>query len=106
MLGRFSVDILHLIAFVHLLNLIIAEGLERKSLDALLKGRYPQCVMTSYPDVIHLELTPEGPRAADVFFFDVSDATAACLLLEIGGWGLVQAYKTQQDAARFEHLQP
>jgi hypothetical protein len=49
-----------------------AEALERKSLDELLKARYPRCVQTSYPDVIHLELTPDGPRAADVFFFDVS----------------------------------
>eukprot|EP00877_Chromochloris_zofingiensis_P008596 jgi/Chrzof1/3990/Cz13g16090.t1 len=72
----------------------IAERLERKALDALLKARYPSCCKHHYPDVIHLELPSSNTTwPGDVFFFDYG--VVCC-------WGLSQLQEQEivQSIAR------
>jgi hypothetical protein len=51
----------------------ISESLDRKTLEPAIKAAYPNPVLHSYPDVIHLKHPVEDSKlGGDVFFFDVS----------------------------------
>jgi len=61
----------------------LAEGLDRKKVEALLKARYPKLEIHTYQDVVHATPHLDDPNSGDIFFFDVRRARGALM----GGFG-------------------
>jgi hypothetical protein len=58
----------------------LAEGLDRKKIEALLQAKYPKLEIHTYQDVVHATPHLDDPTSGDIFFFDVS-------LCQISGTG-------------------
>ncbi|WIA14005.1 hypothetical protein OEZ85_002566 [Tetradesmus obliquus] len=48
----------------------VAEGLDRKKIEALLKAKYPKLETHTYQDVVHATPKLDDPNSGDIFFFD------------------------------------
>jgi hypothetical protein len=49
----------------------LAEGLDRKKIEALLSAKYPKLEIHTYQDVVHATPHLDDPTSGDIFFFDV-----------------------------------
>lgn len=49
----------------------LAEGLDRKKIESLLKAKYPKLEIHTYQDVVHATPHLDDPTSGDIFFFDV-----------------------------------
>lgn len=48
----------------------LAEGLDRKKVEALLRAKYPKLEIHTYQDVVHATPHLDDPTSGDIFFFD------------------------------------
>eukprot|EP00879_Flechtneria_rotunda_P003970 GHRR01004210.1.p1 GENE.GHRR01004210.1~~GHRR01004210.1.p1 ORF type:complete len:437 (+),score=141.40 GHRR01004210.1:141-1451(+) len=48
----------------------VAEGLDRKKIELLLKAKYPKLETHTYQDVVHATPKLDDPNSGDIFFFD------------------------------------
>lgn len=49
----------------------LAEGLDRKKIEQLLRAKYPKLEIHTYQDVVHATPHLDDPTSGDIFFFDV-----------------------------------
>lgn len=64
----------------------IAEALERKALEAILRSAFNAPTLHVYPEVVHMEAPGANGKPGDVFFFDYG-----CICL----WGLTQSQEKE-----------
>eukprot|EP00879_Flechtneria_rotunda_P030231 GHRR01032837.1.p1 GENE.GHRR01032837.1~~GHRR01032837.1.p1 ORF type:complete len:194 (-),score=39.18 GHRR01032837.1:115-696(-) len=67
----------------------VAEGLDRKKIELLLKAKYPKLETHTYQDVVHATPKLDDPNSGDIFFFDVSGIKESVVLEQ----GLAQQQK-------------